>query len=205
MPRTIADSTTPIGREDDLRLVRLTLAGDDDATAEFVERMQCVPAIVATQNQRMGSPLGREDLADVVQDSLTKVWKKLGDYAGKAALETWVYRFCFLELMNGIRRKRRRRGTVPSERELEQLPAPRVPRASEFEHLHRGLDLVGPPEADVLRLKHFESLTFDEIGRRLGVSPNTAKTQYYRGLERLKERLDAESGRPAADREGRRR
>jgi NAD(P)-dependent dehydrogenase (short-subunit alcohol dehydrogenase family) len=44
-------------------------------------------------------------------------------------------------------------------------------------------------EADVIRMKHFEDLTFEEIGTRLGNSINTVKTRYYRGISRLLDRL----------------
>ena len=34
-------------------------------------------------------------------------------------------------------------------------------------------------------MKHFEELTFPEIGKRIGMPANTAKTRYYRGLAKL--------------------
>ncbi len=159
-----------------------------------MERMECVPYILAAQNKRMGQPLNLHDLADVVQESLAKVWKKLGSYEGRAALETWTYRFCYLELMNGIRKKRRWSDSAQPESEVEEVASSTESRAVEFEFLHKGLEAVGPPESDIVRLKHFEELTFAEIAERLGVSANTAKTQYYRGLSKLKERLDSSAG-----------
>ncbi|MFT5285492.1 MAG: RNA polymerase sigma factor (sigma-70 family) [Planctomycetota bacterium] len=190
MPRTIETESTQTSHEADLSLVRDLLAGDRQSIRIFVDRMKCVPSILRAQNQRLGSPLNREDLLDVVQESLTVVWRKLDSYAGRATIETWAYRFCFLELMNGIRKHRKWRGTVQSEAELESLPAPKDHRGFEFEFLHRGLEHVGPPESNILRMKHFEELTFNEIAERLGVSANTVKTQYYRGLTKLKERID---------------
>ena len=40
-------------------------------------------------------------------------------------------------------------------------------------------------------LKHFEELTFESIGHYLGLSENTAKTRYYRGLRRMQGLLRA--------------
>ena len=136
-----------------------------------------------------------EDLADAVQDTLTSIWRKLGEFEGRAALETWVYRFCFLELMNGVRRRRRRPEPMHEDESVAERDDRRVPGPGETEAdrelIHRVLDRLGPPAADVIRMKHFEELTFDEIGEQLDVSPNTAKTQYYRGMLRLREYLDA--------------
>ncbi len=188
---TIGSRSTPTSHDDDLRLVRDVSGGGSEAVARFVERMRCVPAILAAQNARLGSPLEREDLADVVQDTLAVVWTKLGDFAGRAALETWVYRFCFLELMNGVRRRKKRQ--APAEEASMEPTAPKEPAMREYAFLHRGLERIGLPWADVIRLKHFEELTFDEIGSRLAISPNTAKTQYYRGMTRLRDVLAGEA------------
>jgi DNA-directed RNA polymerase specialized sigma24 family protein len=38
-------------------------------------------------------------------------------------------------------------------------------------------------------MKHFEQLTFDRIAELIGCSPNTAKTRYYRALEKLRQDL----------------
>ena len=43
----------------------------------------------------------------------------------------------------------------------------------------------------MIRLKHFQELTFEEISSRLSIPANTAKTKYYRGLEKLRETLRA--------------
>ncbi len=156
--------------------------------------MQCVPSILAAQNARLGAPLTSDDLADVVQDTLTSIWRKLGEFEGRAALETWVYRFCFLELMNSVRRRRRRPEPMHEEEsvaERDDTGGASPAETADRELIHRVLDRLGPPASDVIRMKHFEELTFDEIGAELDVSPNTAKTQYYRGMVRLREYLDA--------------
>ena len=58
---------------EDRRLVAGTLAGDEDATAVFVERMKCVPRMLAVRNARMGAPLGRAELEDLSQDVLVSI------------------------------------------------------------------------------------------------------------------------------------
>jgi len=53
---------------------------------------------------------------------------------------------------------------------------------------------IGREEAQVIRLKHFEGRTFIEIGRSLGISPNTAKARYYRGINELRPLLEPHVG-----------
>ena len=55
--------------------------------------------------------------------------------------------------------------------------------------LDRALALLGPPEEAVVRLKHYDDLSFVEIGRLLEIPVNTVKSRYYRGLRWLRARL----------------
>lgn len=176
----------------DLELVRDLRRGEPEAIAGFVRRMRCVPLSLAAQNARLGRPLNEHDIEDVSQEVLVLIWNKLGTYAGLSTLETWVYRFTSFELMNAVRRKRTRKRVV----ELEHEPAVTTPddarrRFLEYEHLHRALGRLESIEADVIRLKHFEDLTFEEIATRMSMPANTAKTKYYRGLIKLQETLRA--------------
>jgi RNA polymerase sigma-70 factor (ECF subfamily) len=174
----------------DLELVKATRSGEPRAVEGFVRRMRCVHLSLAAQNARLGRPLNEHDIEDVSQEVLVLIWNKLGSFAGLSTLETWVYRFTSLELMNAIRRKRTRSrvGELTQEPPAGELTGVGL-RLLEYEHLHRALERLDVSEADVIRLKHFEELTFEEIGAFLSMPVNTAKTKYYRGLQRLHEAL----------------
>lgn len=163
------------------------LRGDAQAWDRFVERMQCVPRILYAQNAQIGRPLDDHDLADLSQDVLVLVWRKLGTFTGEAVLETWIYGIARLELRNAARKKRRERARdgAPIDSRATELDFAELDLA----HIHDGLAEIDPAEAQVIRCKHFDDLTFGAIGRRLGISANTAKTRYYRGLGKLHEWL----------------
>lgn len=175
----------------DHELVLECLRGRRDARDRVVERLHCVPRILTALNHQMSFPLSEHDVADLSQDTLVVIWQKLSKFEGRAQLETWAYRFCFLELMNRVRKKGRLDRVSTRLDSLEdRMPDQKIgPAPLEFEHLEVGLDELGPPEADVIRLKHFEERTFTEIGEVLEISPNTAKTYYYRGIAWLRRRL----------------
>jgi len=143
--------------------------------------------MLRARSARLGSPLANDELDDLVQDTLTAVWGKIGTYAGRAKLETWIYRFCVLE-MRGALRARWRRSTVP--RVEEATPAEREgyrePEPFEFEDVYAGLSRLPAAEGEVVRLKHFDHLTLEQAARRLDISTNTVKTRYYRALTRLR-------------------
>lgn len=174
----------------DRELVRAVLGGDRLAGERLAERLACVPRLLAVLNRRRGSRLSPHDLEDLAQDALLGIWKKLGSYHGEATLEGWLHRFCFLELMNRTRLLSRRPEAAAGF--LETLPAAEGARADlEREELERGLEALGPPDADVVRLKHFDELTFEGVGRVLDITTKMAKTRYYRGIAWLQRELGA--------------
>jgi RNA polymerase sigma-70 factor (ECF subfamily) len=174
----------------DLELVRAVLRRDPAAVDALVVRMRCIPRILSLLNQRMGSVLAAEDLSDLTQDILARLWPRMRDYTGEAALETWFYGYCFNGLMNAVRKQRRLR-SMQQASPLESIPGPSSPPRLEFDHLQRSLEHLDPRETRIIRLKYFDDLTFEEIGGRLEISPNTAKTCFYRGMRRLEELLRA--------------
>ena len=165
----------------DYDLVQQALRRQPAGLRELARRLHCVPRLLSIRNARLGSPLRPEDLADTCQDVLLIVWRKLEEYRGLSALEGWVYRITLFEFQNALRRRYGREEPV----EDELLERGAEPNPWEFEDVHRSLDCIAQVEAEIVRLKHFEDLTFDEIGARLGLSPNTAKGRYYRGLRSL--------------------
>lgn len=173
--------------ERDEETIRAALAGSRAATERLARRLLAVPRLVAAIDARRGQRLSEHDIEDLAQDLLVIVWEKLGQFRGTGTLESWLYRFCLLEYMNRVRR-------------LQRLPRPFPlldPRATptgasgeaDAEALEALLASLGPPEEEIVRLKHFEDLSFAELGERLGLSPNTAKTRYYRGIQWLRRRL----------------
>jgi len=175
----------------DLELVRAVLRRDATAVDALVVRMRCIPRILSLLNQRMGSVLGAEDLNDLTQDVLARLWPRMQEYTGEAALETWFYGYCFNGLMNAVRKQRRLQSMQRASALTDSIPDPTAPLRLEFDHLQRSLERLDPRETRVIRLKYFDDLTFEEIGGRLEISPNTAKTCFYRGMRRLEELLRA--------------
>ncbi|MEM7305715.1 MAG: RNA polymerase sigma factor [Planctomycetota bacterium] len=171
--------------------MRRTLAGERRAVEDFCDRMSCVRRMVAFQNRKLGAPLKQDEIEDLVQETLTVVWRKLADYAGEGALESWVFRFTYLELLARLRQLRRLPQLLEDVDHPPEPEAELVPGAFEYERLNRSLGRLEPGAASIIRLKHFQECTFEEIGRRIGVPTNTAKTRYYRGLAKLRELLSA--------------
>jgi RNA polymerase sigma-70 factor (ECF subfamily) len=179
-------------RHPDFAVVASALEGDAAAAETLIQRLGCVPRILHAKNAQMGARLGDEDLRDLAQDTLESVWRRLRTYEGRSSLETWLFTYCQHALLNAVRRIQRRKAAF-RETDLDQLLDPRadaLAREQRFEALHRGLEQLERPAADVIRLKHFDALTFEQIAERQQLSLSTVKSHYYRGLTKLRALLD---------------
>ena len=57
--------------------------------------------------------------------------------------------------------------------------------------VRQALNNLGEEEKEIVMLKHFQELTFQQISGRLGIPENTAKTIFYRTLEKLGQNLNS--------------
>src|SRR4030095_1044607 len=78
-------------------LVRLQ-AGDEQALAELAEAYRTKIYQLAFRYLR-----SREDAEEVTQDVLYKVFRKVGEFRGDAALSSWIYRITFNAAMSRLR------------------------------------------------------------------------------------------------------
>ncbi len=175
----------------DLELVRRALAGDARASGALIGRLGCVYRVLAQRNRRLGEPFAPDELEDQAQDVTIAVWTKLGEYRGLSSLEGWICRFAHLELIYRLRRRDRLPRLLDDARAYSEPARDERPAGEDHaEELYPALEDLDPAQGEVIRLKHFEDLTFPQIAERVGASANTAKTRYYRGLQRLREILE---------------
>lgn len=125
---------------------------------------------------------------DAVQEAfcqLARAGRRDPGLVSVAYLTTIVRNECFSAL------RRRRRQPAATTRLLE----PRAPGSNEEERLllESALRVLPLEQREVIYLKVFEGLTFQEIGARCGVSLNTAASRYRYALAAL--RVSLESGR----------
>jgi RNA polymerase sigma-70 factor (ECF subfamily) len=99
-----------------------------------------------------------------------------------------------------LRRRSRREQTAKTSALLEAVPGGE-PEDDERvrEGLERALRILPAEQREVVHMKVFEKMTFQEISERVGISINTAASRYRYALSRLRESL----GRMARDQDER--
>lgn len=181
-------SPTPIDNEtlrrfrSDMEEVRASLSDDPEAQKQLLDRLKCVPRILAAKNAQIGSPFDSAELEDLAQETVLKVWDKRSEFAGRATLESWVFPFCYYALMNRVRKLRRQPKTV----DVDAAASVEAKQAQDYTHVHRAIAQLPDEEGVVVRARYFERLSFPEIGTLLEITTSTVKHRYYRGMDRLR-------------------
>ena len=133
------------------------------------------------------------DAEDVFQAALVRTWKthRAAPDAQVVGLTYTNIRRCAIDLgRSNDRRKRREEESVRERGELIawfELPEDDTSRA-----LQVAMSKVPEKFREVITLKIWGNQTFDEIGKTLEISPNTAASRYRYGMEALRKSLEGE-------------
>ncbi len=176
--------------DEDAALVSRTLQGDSNAFEELVGRYQRVLFTVAL---RM---LGDYDEAsDATQNAFIRIYQRLGTYDRSYRFFSWAYRIIVNECLNARRARR------VSERLEEEVPAERTGPvdALEAEERRRAVQFailaLPPMYRQMVVLRHFTGLSYEEISEATGVAVKTVKSRLHTARQRLARMLLKTDGR----------
>jgi RNA polymerase sigma-70 factor (ECF subfamily) len=169
--------------QDDGAVVARCLRGDTAAFALLVERYERVLFSVALR--MLGDA---EDARDATQDAFVKVYQRLGDYNAEYRFFSWIYRILTNECLNALRARR------PHEPDVPETPTTSgALEALELEERRQAVQnaIAGlPPDyRDVLILRHFAELSYEEVADTLAIPLKTVKSRLYTARQQLGQRL----------------
>lgn len=181
---------------DDYLLVQRCLRREPEAVRLIGERLAGIPRMVRVVNRRLRRTLSAEGEADASQEIFVQIWGRLATFEGRSTLEGWAWAFAENHIRNKVRKvvsERYRRDESPSALEQQAMPSEDLPTLSR-RTAESWLEGLSAAMAECIRLKHFDGLRFREIADKLGVSENTVKARYYRGLKQLRQSLSKDYG-----------
>jgi RNA polymerase sigma-70 factor, ECF subfamily len=187
----------------DEELVASSLAGDRSAFDQLVLRWD--RKIQGAIYRLIGS---EEEARDLCQEAFLKAYRGLGAFKGEARFSSWLYQIA-LNLCRDRMRRRRGRTLVSLDALEADGQAPVLREEANALDLVEARDLqervkaavlaLADEQREVIVLKEYEGLTFQQIAEVLDLPVSTVKTRLYRGLDRLRERLVREGvGAPVA-------
>jgi len=172
---------------EDAVLIARCLNGDSAAFAGLVERYQRVLFRVALR--MLGDP---EDARDATQETFVRVYQRLAEYDDRHRFFSWLYRILTNECLNVLRARR------PREEMPETAVSGGVLEALELEErrrvVQRAIDALLPDHREVLVLRHFAELSYEEIAETIGVPVKTVKSRLYTARQLLGQRLLTATG-----------
>jgi RNA polymerase sigma-70 factor, ECF subfamily len=133
------------------------------------------------------------DAEDVVQEAFVRFWRHQRGLPGEptALLVTSVRRAAFdFARRDGRRVAREERATESAEPRVSWFQRP-VEDDERRAAIEGALQRIPPEQREVLVLKIWGELTFEQIARELELSPNTAASRYRYALAALRNELAA--------------
>ncbi len=166
----------------DSQLIARAKGGDDDAFGEIVKRYQGF-----VYRQAWGYLQNDEAAKDATQDVFVTAYEAVAYLRNDSALRQWLYRICRNHCLNIIRRadiERRSRSEAPHKAQ------PDLPLRVALREMISTLD---DRYREVIILRYYQDLTYDEIAQILDIPVTTVKVRLFRAKNKLKKMLGESS------------
>ncbi len=169
---------------DDQTLVRRFLEGERKAFEPLVERYQKTVYNVAL---RMAND--PDDAADITQNVFIKASEKLGSYDPTYKFFSWIYRIAVNESINFVGSARKSEALSEDLATGGSSPDEILQAGMLSETVEAGLTKLSDDNRVVIVLRHFEELSYDEIGFILDLPVKTVKSRLFTARQSLKKIL----------------
>lgn len=151
---------------------------------------------------QLGSDFTREDTEEICQEAFLSVIRSLDSFDGRSQFQTWLFRIAANKARDYRERQRavKRGGGIPPlsfqaadpETGLMIDPAGAAPGPDETlietersEFIHEALDALGDPCREIIQLRYFGDLSYEEISGALALNVKTVSSRLSKCLGRL--------------------
>jgi RNA polymerase sigma-70 factor (ECF subfamily) len=182
---------------DDAELLRKAASGDGKAFHALVDRH--APRMYRLAVSLVGNAA---DAEDVLQETFTGVFKGMAKFEGRSAVKTWLTRILFTQAAKW-RRDRIGKGMVSMDgiagMASASATASSAPSSMAVEgatygvgvkiDLDAALKRLSPEHREVLMLREFEGMTYEEMSAVLGLPRGTIESRLHRARNELRSKL----------------
>src|SRR5467141_4338781 len=178
----------------DEQIVQQALTGDADAFGEIVQRWE--RRIFALAFGMLGR---EEDARDATQETFLAAFRNLRAFRGEAKVSSWLHRIAVNQCITRQRRAKVRKESGLEEEEeknaavfalpLDVSPARTAEKSERSVAVRRAVCALPSDLRQVVVMKEFEELTFQQISEALELPLSTVKSRLYTALRQLQMRL----------------
>jgi RNA polymerase sigma-70 factor (ECF subfamily) len=187
--------------EAEAQLLARCRRGEANAWDELFDRHYAAAGRFIVQ---LASDFTREDVEEVCQEVFLSVIRNLNSFHGDSQFQTWLFRIATNKARDYRERKqaaKRGGGQVTLSLQAEDAetgltldppssaPAPDVDllNVERAELVRDALDQVGEPCREIIELRYFGDLSYDELSQSLGLNPKTVSSRLSKCLDKIEE------------------
>ncbi|HOC55243.1 MAG TPA: sigma-70 family RNA polymerase sigma factor [Verrucomicrobiota bacterium] len=188
-----------MGLDAEAELLARCRRGEREAWDELFDRHYAAAGRFVFQ---LGHDFSREDVEEICQEVFLSVIRNLGSFHGSSRFQTWLFRIAAnkaRDYRERLRAAKRGGGQTPISLEAEHpesgltldppssAPAPDLAlmNTEQVALLHQALGQLDEPCREIIQLRYFGDLSYDELSRSLELNPKTVSSRLSKCLDRL--------------------
>jgi len=168
------------------RLLVRVRGGNPGAFDEIVVRHRLTVYRVARR------VLGSHEAADeAAQETFVRAWRAIGGFRGDSSVATWLIRIA-LNVSRTMAVSRPRLEPFPESAEpFDPRPGAeaQVEREEAGTRLKQAVALLSPRQREVVTLKVFSDMTYDDVASVMGLSVGAVKAHFHQAVSNLRRRM----------------
>lgn len=178
----------------DLKLVKAAVgSGDQKAYAELMGRYR--DSVYYMLLKMIGN---KDDADDLTIEAFGKAFKRLDQYTPNFAFSTWLFKIATNNCIDFIRKKKNNTFSIDKPIENDEggessfslrsdflNPEETMQQKQKINMMHDVVDKLKPRYRQLVELRYFEELSYEEISVRLELPIGTVKAQLFRARELL--------------------
>jgi len=127
----------------------------------------------------------RDDSLDIVQETFIDLWNSLKKFRYKS--DQSFYGFLFTIIKRKLYHYYKKKQKIISLDRLDekQLVQPAT-KQKNYGYILKHIDTLTSKNQDIIRLRYWSQMTFNEIAAVLNITETTAKVRHHRALQKLK-------------------
>jgi RNA polymerase sigma-70 factor (ECF subfamily) len=151
---------------------------------------------------QLGPDFTREDVEEICQEVFLSVIRNLNSFQGQSHIQTWIFRIAVNKARDFIERQhaaKRGGGQTPLSLQAEDPehglkldppssaagPDAQLLNAEQMTLVRRALERLGDPCREIIELRYFGDLSYEEIAQALRLNPKTVSSRLSKCLDRL--------------------
>ena len=179
----------------DEKLVELSVSQDPEAFGEIVKRWERKIFALCF------GMLGREDDArDAAQETFIAAYRNVANFRGEAKVSSWLHRIAVNQCLTVKRRAKTRSEEFLDDEDgseervfiapLQNSPSRQAEQVERLKLVRTAVSSLPTDLRQVIVMKEFEDMTFQEISETLEIPLSTVKSRVYTALKQLKMKLE---------------